>query len=54
MLPGRGNLDFVAVFRALYDVGYDGEVCLEALLGDEYVSDLREGGEFLEATWKQA
>lgn len=54
MLPGRGNLDFAAIFRALKDVGYDGEICLEAVLGDDPVSDLKEGRKFLEATWKKA
>jgi sugar phosphate isomerase/epimerase len=54
MLPGRGILDFVAVFRALKDVGYDGEVCIEAVLGDDPVSDLIECREFLEEKWKQA
>lgn len=54
MLPGRGDLDFGAIFRALKDVGYDGEICLEALLGDDPLSDLIEGREFLEETWKKA
>lgn len=54
MLPGRGSLDFTAIFRALKDVGYDGQICLEALLGDDPVSDLREARKFLEATWEKA
>jgi sugar phosphate isomerase/epimerase len=54
MLPGRGSLDFVAIFRALKDIGYDGEVCIEATLGDDPVSDLVECRKFLEAKWKQA
>jgi sugar phosphate isomerase/epimerase len=53
MLPSRGSLDFVAIFRALKDVGYDGEVCIEATLGDDPVSDLIECRKFLEAKWKQ-
>jgi sugar phosphate isomerase/epimerase len=54
MIPGRGILDFESIFRALKDVGYDGELCIEALLGDDPVSDLIECREFLEEKWKQA
>lgn len=35
LLPGYGVLDFVELFRALKDFGYDGEICIEALLGDD-------------------
>jgi sugar phosphate isomerase/epimerase len=54
LIPGKGNLNFVAIFRALKDIGYKGEVCIEAILGDDPVSDLRECKEFLEEKWKQA
>jgi sugar phosphate isomerase/epimerase len=54
MLPSRDSLDFVATFRALKNVGYYGEVCIEATLGADPVSDLIEYREFLEAKWKQA
>jgi sugar phosphate isomerase/epimerase len=54
LVPGKGSLDWVAIFRALKDVGYDGEICIEALLGDDPISDLRESSEFLDAKWKQA
>jgi len=55
--PGRGRLDFVSIFRAFKDVGYDGEFCMEPSPyenGEDLVSELREGREFLEAKWKQA
>ena len=29
-LPTSGNIDFVPIMRALFDVGYDGALCLEA------------------------
>jgi sugar phosphate isomerase/epimerase len=55
MVPGRGIIDFTSIFEALKDVGYDGELCIEALLGDDDpVSDLIECREFMEAKWKQA
>lgn len=54
MLPGRGILDFDAIFGVLKDVGYDGEICVEAFLGDYPVSDLIECRELLNAKWKQA
>ena len=57
MTPGRGRLDFESVFRAFRDIGYDGEFCMEPSpheLGEDYVSELREGRELLEAKWKQA
>ncbi len=54
MIPGRGILDFASIFGALKDVGYNGEICIEALLGDDPVSDLKECKEFLTLKWKQA
>jgi sugar phosphate isomerase/epimerase len=54
MIPGKGILDWVATFRALKDVNYNGEVCIEAMLGDDPVSDLIECKGFLEAKWKEA
>ena len=33
----RARLDFEAIFGALKDVGYDEELCIEALLGDDPV-----------------
>jgi len=55
--PGRGRLDFVSVFRAFKDIGYDGEFCMEPSpheLGEDPVRELREGRELLEAKWKEA
>lgn len=55
--PGKGRLDFISVFRAFKDIGYDGEFCMEpspSELGEDFLSELREGREFLEAMWKQA
>jgi protein FrlC len=56
MTPGQGRLDFGAVFTALKDIGYDGEVCMEPspeTLGDDVAAELRTGRELLEAKWRQ-
>jgi sugar phosphate isomerase/epimerase len=54
--PGRGRLDFASVLRAFKEIGYDGEFCVEpradSLVGKDYVSELREGRELLEAKWE--
>jgi sugar phosphate isomerase/epimerase len=55
--PGKGNLDFTSIFRALKDIGYDGEVCMEPntnTLNEDYISELREGKELLMEKWKEA
>ncbi len=53
--PGKGRLDFAAVCRALKEVHYNGELCIEpraeSLVGTDFVADLRAGRELLEATW---
>lgn len=54
VMPGKGKLDFVAILRALKDVGYNGELTIEAGLGKDCVSEMRKGREFLESKWKQA
>ena len=57
MLPGKGKLDFIPILKALKDVGYNGEICLEPsppTLGKDIISELRESRKFLEANWKQA
>ena len=58
MMPGRGKLDFVSIFRAFKDVSYDGEFCMEpqpeTLLGRDVISELRMGKEYLEAKWRDA
>ena len=54
LLPGRGVLGLVEVFRALKDVGYDGEICVEALLGDDPVSALTDYRKNIQKLWKQA
>jgi len=53
-IPGRGTLDFVEIFRALKDIGYDGELCLEASLGENYLEALKESKKFIEEKWAQA
>ena len=54
LLPGKGVLDFVEIFRALKDIGYDGEICLEALLGDDPVLALKDYRKRIEMYWEQA
>lgn len=54
VLPGRGRLDFKAIFRALKSVGYDGEICIEVGLGKDPVSELIESRRFIEANWREA
>lgn len=55
--PGKGTLDFTSIFRALKDIGYNGEVCMEpnanTLKGD-YISELRERKDLLKTKWKEA
>ena len=59
LIPGRGKLNFISVFRAFKKIGYDGEICMEpspskVKVSEDYVSELREGRKFLEAKWKEA
>ncbi|MCW4037655.1 MAG: sugar phosphate isomerase/epimerase [Candidatus Bathyarchaeota archaeon] len=53
--PGKGILDFASVLKALKDINYDGELCIEpqaqTLEGKDFVSELRAGRELLRATW---
>ena len=49
--PGNGVLDFVEVFRVLKEIDYDGEICIEAFIGDDYVQDLRSCREFIQDKW---
>jgi len=56
-IPGSGTLDFIEIFRALKDIGYDercGEICLEARLGDNPLEALKESKRFIEEKWAQA
>jgi sugar phosphate isomerase/epimerase len=53
-LPGKGVLDFVEIFKALKDIGYDGEICIEAILGGDPASTLSDTRKFLENIWKHA
>ena len=45
--PGRGHTDFVAGFRALVDVGYDGYLALECGIDGEREAELRRTVRFL-------
>ncbi|MDQ1278984.1 MAG: hypothetical protein QG670_244 [Thermoproteota archaeon] len=54
VLPGRGKLDFKAIFRALKIIGYDGEICIEVGLGKDPASELAESRRFIEANWREA
>jgi len=58
VMPGRGKLDFVSIFRAFKDINYDGEFCMEpradTLEGKDAISELRMGRECLEAKWMEA
>jgi sugar phosphate isomerase/epimerase len=60
MIPGKGKLDFLSIFKAFKAIGYDGEICMEprpgspGLIGKEVVSELSAGRKLLEAKWKQA
>jgi sugar phosphate isomerase/epimerase len=57
MIPGRGKLDFISIFRALKDVGYNGEIVMDfgpAFQSNNIVSELSEGRKFLEAKWNRA
>ena len=57
LVPGKGKLDFIPILKALKDIGYNGEICLEPsppTLGKDVVSELRDGRKFLEAKLKQA
>ena len=54
LMPSKGVLDFVDIFRTLKAIGFDGEVCIEALLGDDYISDLSTCRVFVESKWRQA
>ena len=47
-IPGKGHLDFVAIFEALRKVNYDGYVTLEAILGGNLLGDLVAARKYLE------
>jgi D-psicose/D-tagatose/L-ribulose 3-epimerase len=47
-IPGRGHIDFRPIFRALKQVGYDGYVTLEAILGDNPRHDLLAARKYIE------
>lgn len=53
VMPGKGKLDFVSIFRAFNDAGYDGEFCIEpraeTFEGKDVIRELREGRELLAA-----
>jgi len=54
VLPGSGKLDFVEIFKALKDVGYDGEICIETMLGDDLAAELSESRKHIESKWREA
>ena len=57
VIPGKGKLDFVTIFKAFKDVGYDGEFCMEPSsteLGEQFLHELREGRKYLETNWNLA
>ena len=54
MFPGEGNLDFVEIFSALKDIGYDGEICLESWIRDDPISSLINYRQKIEKLWKKA
>jgi len=47
-LPGRGHINFDEVFEALREIGYDGYVTLEAILGRDISRDLVAARRYLE------
>lgn len=55
-VPGKGKFDFISIFRAFKDIGYDGEFCIEPTMKPEgdYIKEIREGRKVLEEKWKQA
>ena len=53
MLPGTGNLDYIEIFRALKDIGYDGEICLESWVRDDPVSTLVDYRKKVESLWNK-
>ena len=54
MLPGTVNLDFVEIFGALKDIGYDGEICLESWVIDDPVSTLADFRKRVGKLWSKA
>jgi len=54
MLPGEGDLEFVGIFRALKDIGYDGEICLESWIRDDPISTLVDYRERIKELWDKA
>jgi sugar phosphate isomerase/epimerase len=47
-IPGRGHIDFVPIFDALNEVGYDGYVTLEAILSRNPRQDLVAARKYME------
>lgn len=47
-IPGKGHINFREIFGALRQIGYDGYVTLEAILGTEISSDLAAARKFLQ------
>ena len=54
MLPGEGNLEFVEIFSALKNVGYEGEICLESWIRDDPISTLVDYRKRIEELWNKA
>jgi sugar phosphate isomerase/epimerase len=54
LFPSEGVIDFSRVFRALKEIGFDGEICIEKSLGDDPVYDLRRCREYIESKWEMA
>jgi sugar phosphate isomerase/epimerase len=54
LLPGNGVLGIGEIFGALKDIGYEGEICVEALFGDDPVSSLTNYRKYIQKLWKQA
>jgi|AGTN01.1.fsa_nt_gi Sugar phosphate isomerases/epimerases len=47
-VPGKGTFDFVALFKRLSDMGYDGPLMLEVYAGDyENFEEVKRGAEYL-------
>jgi sugar phosphate isomerase/epimerase len=53
-LPGHGHTDFVAAFRALQEIGFDGWMALECGVPGDPDETLPQAARFLKSCWEQA
>ncbi len=53
-LPGEGHTDFVAVFRALKQIGFGGWMALECAVGDQPEESLPRAVRWLRERWEEA